>query len=120
MKLLVLIIENPFQAASLGIADTSTEQSWGGSYRGYRGRGRGRSYFRGATAMRGGPPRASMKLDNRPKKLLVKGVREEGLQALRDWYEVSSSLVNNQMVQMLMNSRPQAKWKPPSKLMVVM
>lgn len=29
-----------------------------------------------------------MKLDNRPKKLLVKGVREEGVQALRDWYEV--------------------------------
>lgn len=29
-----------------------------------------------------------MKLDNRPKKLLVKGVREEGAQALRDWFEV--------------------------------
>ncbi|KAF8203306.1 hypothetical protein BJ912DRAFT_1019043 [Pholiota molesta] len=38
--------------------------------------------------MRGGPPRASMKLDNRPKKLLVKGVREDGSQALKDWYEV--------------------------------
>lgn len=38
--------------------------------------------------MRGGPPRASMKLDNRPKKLLVKGVSEENSQALRDWYEV--------------------------------
>jgi len=70
--------------------------------------------------MRGGPPRASMKLDNRPKKLLVKGVREEGLQALRDWYEVSSSLISDQMVQMLMNSRRQAKWKPPSKPMVAM
>lgn len=30
-----------------------------------------------------------MKLDNRPKKLLVKGVQAEGLPALRDWFEVS-------------------------------
>lgn len=30
-----------------------------------------------------------MKLDNRPKRLLVKGVSEEKVQALRDWYEVS-------------------------------
>lgn len=29
-----------------------------------------------------------MKLDNRPKKLLIKGVNEEGTQALRDWFEV--------------------------------
>ena len=29
-----------------------------------------------------------MKLDNRPKKLLVKGVDEGHTQALRDWYEV--------------------------------
>lgn len=35
-----------------------------------------------------------MKLDNRPKKLLVKGVSEESTQALRDWYEVSSSNPN--------------------------
>jgi RNA-binding protein 26 len=32
-----------------------------------------------------------MKLDNRPKKLLVKGVSGEGVQALRDWYEVSQN-----------------------------
>ena len=38
--------------------------------------------------MRGGPVRGSMKLDNRPKKLLVNGVHEDGSQALRDWYEV--------------------------------
>lgn len=38
--------------------------------------------------MRGAPARGSMKLDNRPKKLLVKGVHEDGSQALRDWYEV--------------------------------
>jgi hypothetical protein len=44
--------------------------------------------------MRGGPiPRASMKLDNRPKKLLVKGVRDEGVQALRDWFEVRRLLL---------------------------
>lgn len=35
-------------------------------------------------------PRGSMKLDNRPKKLVVKGVRDEGVQALRDWFEVRS------------------------------
>ena len=29
-----------------------------------------------------------MKLDNRPKKLLVKGVGEDSSQALRDWFEV--------------------------------
>ena len=50
------------------------------------GRGARGGYFRGA--MRGGPPRASMKLDNRPKKLLVKGASAESLQAVRDWYEV--------------------------------
>ena len=29
-----------------------------------------------------------MKLDNRPKKLVVKGVREDALPTLRQWYEV--------------------------------
>ena len=38
--------------------------------------------------MRGGPPRTSMKLDNRPKKLLVKGAHQEQLQDVRKWYEV--------------------------------
>ena len=39
--------------------------------------------------MRGGPPpRASMKLDNRPKKLFVKGATADQLQGIRDWYEV--------------------------------
>ncbi|KAI0307595.1 hypothetical protein B0F90DRAFT_1675092 [Multifurca ochricompacta] len=43
------------------------------------------TFYRGAA--RGGPPRASMKLDNRPKKLLVKDVGSDGIQVLRDWYE---------------------------------
>lgn len=43
--------------------------------------------------MRGGPVRGSMKLDNRPKKLLVKGVHEDGSQALRDWYEVRNLFI---------------------------
>ena len=80
------------EAMSLGL-DSALPSSSGGVHRGYRGRGRGGprgSYFRGAV-MRGGPPRASMKLDNRPKKLLVKGVGEEHLQTLRDWYEVCNS-----------------------------
>ncbi|KAA1468608.1 hypothetical protein DENSPDRAFT_476953 [Dentipellis sp. KUC8613] len=74
------------EAASLGI-DANAEPQYGStSYRPYRGRGRGsRGYFRGA--MRGGPPRGSMKLDNRPKKLLVKDVSPDAVQAVRDWYE---------------------------------
>ncbi|KAH9944557.1 uncharacterized protein BXZ73DRAFT_97037 [Epithele typhae] len=42
--------------------------------------------------MRGGPPRTSMKLDNRPKKLLVKGAPVESLQAVRDWYETTGQV----------------------------
>jgi RNA-binding protein 26 len=33
-----------------------------------------------------------MKLDNRPKKLLVKGVSEDGVQAVRDWYETTGQV----------------------------
>ncbi|KAJ7357112.1 hypothetical protein DFH08DRAFT_736416 [Mycena albidolilacea] len=81
------------EAASLGLSETGAETSWGGSYRPYRGRGRGaRSYYRGAGPARGGPPRASMKLDNRPKKLLVKGVKEDSTQAVRDWYETTGQV----------------------------
>ncbi|KAJ7139873.1 hypothetical protein C8R44DRAFT_604861 [Mycena epipterygia] len=82
------------EAASLGLSDTVAETSWGGSYRPYRGRGRGaRSYYRGAGPARGGgPPRASMKLDNRPKKLVVKGVKEDSTQAVRDWYETTGQV----------------------------
>ncbi|EIN13581.1 hypothetical protein PUNSTDRAFT_140090 [Punctularia strigosozonata HHB-11173 SS5] len=85
------------EAASLGISDTvdvSTPPPYGStSYRPYRGRGRGaaRGYYRAAS--RGGPPR-SLKLDNRPKKLLVKGVKEEGVQAVRDWYETTGQVDN--------------------------
>jgi len=77
------------EAASLGIPAAGADTSYGAPYRGYRGRGRGvrgGAFYRGSA--RGGPPRASMKLDNRSKKLLVKGVREDAIQALRDWYEV--------------------------------
>ncbi|KAJ7706444.1 hypothetical protein B0H17DRAFT_1037241 [Mycena rosella] len=84
------------EAASLGLSDAGAEPSWGGSgsYRPYRGRGRGssRSYYRGAGPTRGGPPRASMKLDNRPKKLIVKGVKEDSTQAVRDWYETTGQV----------------------------
>ncbi|RPD81799.1 hypothetical protein L226DRAFT_7819 [Lentinus tigrinus ALCF2SS1-7] len=81
------------EAASLGIpvASEAPAPYSGTSYRPYRGRGRGaRSYYRGA--MRGGPPRASMKLDNRPKKLLVKGTLPESTQAVRDWYETTGQV----------------------------
>ncbi|KZT41348.1 hypothetical protein SISSUDRAFT_303216 [Sistotremastrum suecicum HHB10207 ss-3] len=68
-----------------------------GSYRPYRARGRGftgrgRSFYRGAAMA--GPPR-NMKLDNRPKRLLVKGVAlgdEQALQHVREWYLTSGQL----------------------------
>lgn len=78
------------EAASLGI-DPATETAYGATYRGYRGRGRGaRSFYRGA--MRGGPPRSSMKLDNRPKRLLVKDITTDSLQAVRDWFETTGQV----------------------------
>lgn len=80
------------EASALGITDVSPPP-YQPPYRGFRGRGRGRATFRGA--MRGGPPRSSMKLDNRPKALLVKGVPSqdpEVVQAIRSWYEVGASL----------------------------
>lgn len=79
------------EAASLGI--DAPDASYGGSsYRPYRGRGRGRGRvpFRGA--MRGGPPRGSMKLDLRPKKLLIKGVSTDAVQAVREWYETTGQV----------------------------
>ena len=42
--------------------------------------------------MRGGPPRSSMKLDNRPKRLLVKDVTTDSLQAVRDWFETTGQV----------------------------
>lgn len=81
------------KAASLGLPDVALEtMTYNSAHRPYRGRGRGaRSFYRGST-LRGGPPRASMKLDNRPKKLLLKGINDSGLQAVRDWYEVCTAL----------------------------
>ena len=76
------------QAASLGI-DASADPASPYPYRG-RGRGRGRGFYRGNT--RGGPPRAGMKLDNRTKKLLVKDVGSDSVQAVRDWYEASGQV----------------------------
>ncbi|CDO72420.1 hypothetical protein BN946_scf184977.g119 [Trametes cinnabarina] len=79
------------EAASLGITETAEQPVYPSTtYRPYRARGRGRSFYRGA--MRGGPPRGSMKLDLRPKKLLVKGAPVESLQAVRDWYETTGQL----------------------------
>ena len=77
------------QAASLGIPETDQSYGpYGGYTRPWRGRGRGRAgHFRG----RGGPPRASMKLDNRPRKLLVKGVPEESVEVAQNWYGVRIS-----------------------------
>jgi RNA-binding protein 26 len=76
------------QAASLGI-DPSAEPASTYPYRG-RGRGRGRGFYRGAP--RGGSVRASMKLDNRPKKLLIKEVGSDSVQAVRDWYEAGGQV----------------------------
>ncbi|TFY59515.1 hypothetical protein EVJ58_g5728 [Rhodofomes roseus] len=76
------------EAASLGLSDAAESSYSGSAYRPYRGRARGRVLrggYRGA--MRGGPPRGSMKLDLRPKKLLLKGISGDSVQAVRDWYE---------------------------------
>ncbi|KAF9229674.1 hypothetical protein BS17DRAFT_33650 [Gyrodon lividus] len=80
------------EAANLGIPEGGDHAHGGGSYRPYRGRGRGArsTFFRGA--IRGGPPRGSMKLDNRPRKLLVKGVREDAVQVVREWFEIMGQL----------------------------
>ena len=77
------------QAASLGIPETDQSYGpYGGYTRPWRGRGRGRGgHFRA----RGGPPRASMKLDNRPRKLLVKGVPAESVEVAQNWYGVRTS-----------------------------
>lgn len=75
------------EAKALGISDTA--QPYVPPYRGFRGRGRGRAGYRGA--MRGGPPRASMKLDNRPKALVIKDIPShdpEAVEAVRSWFEV--------------------------------
>jgi RNA-binding protein 26 len=90
VRVLVSLISSVFavQAASLGI-DSSAEPASPYPYRG-RGRGRGRGFYRGSA--RGGPPRASMKLDNRPKKLLIKDVGSDSTQAVRDWYEAGGQV----------------------------
>ncbi|KZT74807.1 hypothetical protein DAEQUDRAFT_700859 [Daedalea quercina L-15889] len=76
------------EAASLGLSDAAEGSYSSSTYRPYRGRARGRMHrggYRGA--MRGGPPRGSMKLDLRPRKLLLKSLGGDGMQAVRDWYE---------------------------------
>ena len=79
------------EAKALGITDMAG-QAYAPAYRGYRGRGRGRGAFRG---MRGAPPRLSnMRLDNRPKALLVKELNSQDsnvVQSVRSFYEVLMS-----------------------------
>ncbi|XP_006454808.1 hypothetical protein AGABI2DRAFT_198413 [Agaricus bisporus var. bisporus H97] len=81
------------EAASLGLSTEGSSYAGAPSYRGgYRGRARGgRGFFRGAPT-RGAAPRFNMTLDNRPKKLLLKGAKDEHLQAVRDWYETTGQL----------------------------
>lgn len=82
-----------YQASRLGVPEAEINAASAAPssspYRPYRGRGfRTRGFFRGGT--RGGPPRASMKLDNRPRKLLIQGVpaNDEAVQAVRNHYQV--------------------------------
>ena len=77
------------EASALGITDTTAPPQQP-PFRGYRGRGRGRATYRGA--IRGGPPRGSMKLDNRPKSILItvsSSQDPEIVQAVREFYEVT-------------------------------
>jgi RNA-binding protein 26 len=73
------------QAAGLGLPEAMTQPARGSTFRPYRARGRGGRFF----TTRGGRSRASMTLDNRPKSLLVKGVPEDKMDVLNDWYGVS-------------------------------
>lgn len=92
--LLTLVLK----AASLGIDPSNPEASTSASpyvasgYRPYRGRGRGRG--RGAYGYRGGRggPPPNMRLDNRPRRLLVKEVAPDVQQAVRDWYEATGQV----------------------------
>lgn len=96
---------NRVQATSLGIdpmnpdADAATTSGSGPypSYRGFAPRGRGRGRARGRATFytprgRGGGPagRANMKLDLRPRKLLVKlgATDAEKVGAVKGWFEV--------------------------------
>ncbi|KAF9451768.1 hypothetical protein P691DRAFT_662379 [Macrolepiota fuliginosa MF-IS2] len=80
------------EAASLGLSTEAPSGDWPSYRGGYRGRARvGRGFFRGAPRG-GGAPRFNMSLDNRPKKLLLKGAKSEHLQAVRDWYETTGQL----------------------------
>ncbi|KAL1691909.1 hypothetical protein GGG16DRAFT_90680 [Schizophyllum commune] len=77
------------EAASLGINPDAPLSAPAPTYRGgFRGRGRGRG--RG-TFFRGGAP-GSMKLDNRPKKLVLKGVGADGLEHAKNWYQSTGQL----------------------------
>jgi RNA-binding protein 26 len=83
------------QAASLGIDPDSAEplapypaRGRGAPYRPYRARGRGR----GRGAFRGGAPPVNMRLDNRPRALLVRDVAPDAQQAVRDWFEATGQV----------------------------
>lgn len=107
------VVSTLHQAASLGLPEGSETMAYGStSFRPYRGRARGgRGFYRGA--MRGGPPRASMKLDLRPKRLLVKGANGDAVQAVRDWYEVSCNPIFFDLGEVnKISHRRQDKWNP--------
>ncbi|KAF8527861.1 hypothetical protein BU17DRAFT_38588 [Hysterangium stoloniferum] len=80
------------EASRLGLPEADMDTvSPSTTYHPYRGRGfRARGLIRG----RGGPPvRGSMKLDNRPRKLLIQGVlNEEAVQAVRNHYQNMGNL----------------------------
>lgn len=82
VQLLIIL----WQAASLGMDPNAHSSS---PYRGgFRGRARGARGFRGRGG--GAMPMRSMKLDNRPKKLLVKGTtgNDEALSTVQTHYNV--------------------------------
>ncbi|KIJ45498.1 hypothetical protein M422DRAFT_74981 [Sphaerobolus stellatus SS14] len=81
------------EASKLGLPEAegdSSQPPYSSSFRPYRGRGfRARGAPRGGFVGRGGPPRSSMKLDNRPRKLLIEDVpaTEEAIHAVRTYYQ---------------------------------
>ncbi|KAF8587345.1 hypothetical protein K439DRAFT_1630837 [Ramaria rubella] len=86
------------EASRLGVPEAEINADSSASitspYRPYRGRGfRGRGFARGGMG-RGGPPRSSMKLDNRPRKLIIQDVptNDEAVQAVRNYYQNMGNL----------------------------
>ncbi|KAG8687196.1 hypothetical protein FRC09_013644 [Ceratobasidium sp. 395] len=95
------------EAASLGLNAEGAPTHPTPSYRPYGSRGRGAWRGRGG---RGGPPRGSMKLDNRPRTLVVKGLPDtpEAIESAKAWF---SSFPESELVEVNPTGELEVKYK---------